>query len=478
MAGGIIGRFRAKDCCETILGVSRYCLFNPWLWAVVGANTAAYESSLSTQFTSASESYISSSSGYFRNDASSQLPSFDFAVQTGFKSGTYEGVFNVDDRYSFIESANYIHPNEVNLSTHVGDSTWYVGRTQTPWSNVDKDFQTGLFTPRYMEDKLVAAPSALTGVTGQVAAGPVHANLFVSPVFIPEFGPQVNVDNGMLVSRNPWFTPPTPSVRLFEQTGTTNVQYGITAPPTAQTIEQLSVVTGLGWEDNGTYIRGTLADKPMNQLLLSFPFKVLTLQDSTSLDVNIHARSVRHQLYQMETGHDEDGGWHGHLSFIHEQPDTDPVPSDWISQTTTPANIYSGGIGYDLARSGPKATYLGLSFIKVDGGDAADRGPFSGSTSFFERRYHYTKSVKAEFATMLYLKGRTGLRGSTYALYDFDQHGMVWSSAVEYLQQEMRAFFKVDVMGVIDEASVAVADGFIRTYRANDRVSLGLSYVF
>ncbi len=437
----------------------------------------AYDGNLATSFTSASESYISSTNTYFRSDASSQLPSFDFGLRGGFQSGPYEGVLNFDDRYSFIENANYIHPTEANVSTHIGDTTWTLGRTQTPWSHVDDNFQTGLFTPRYMEDKLLAAPCALTGITGHYETGPLRMNLFLSPVFIPEFGPKVTVEDGMLESRNPWFSPPTPSVRLFEQTGTTNVQYAITTPPTAQTVEQFSVVSSVGWEEDGTYVRVTAADKPMNQVLLSFS-PVINLQNSTSLDVNIHARTLRHQLYQMESGHDDDGGWHSHLSFVHEQPDPDPVPSDWISQTTTPANIYSGNIGYDLARSGSKATYLGLAFIKIDGGDVSDRGPFSGSSSFFERRYHYTKSLKTEFRTLLFSQGRSVLRGSTSGLYDFDQHGAVWSSTLEYLQDEMRAFFKVDVLGVVDDASVAVTNGFIRTYRANDRVSLGLSYVF
>jgi hypothetical protein len=45
------------------------------------------------------------------------------------------------------------------------------------------------------------------------------------------------------------------------------------------------------------------------------------------------------------------------------------------------------------------------------------------------------------------------------------------------LTQKLRAEFEADVIGLLT-SDAPIKDGFFDEYRANDRVSLGMSYVF
>ncbi len=439
---------------------------------------ASAEGRFSAQIGTSTDAYVSSGAKYFRDGASSELYQLNMALKGEAESKSFKAKLDFENRYSLSEQANYVHPNDAYLMLKGRVLSVSLGRKRMTWSEVDDGFRLGLYASRYMEDKTVAESSALTGLYIESAPGPFRFTVFASPLFIPENGPKTSIADGKFVSRNPWFKQPTPSVRLMDQTGTTDVNYSIVQPNIGSTIWQPSLVTSAGWEKHGHFLRFTYADKPMNQMLLSFPLVLNTLPTNIVLDVAIRPRTIRHRLYNGEIGTHQEGGVHAVMGVIHEEPLRDLAMDTWITQTVGPASVYYSTLGYDLKRSGPQATYLGLSYLRVEGGDSADRGEFAQPVSFFERRYQYTRSVKLEFRTPLWRRGMTAVRSQSWSLYDFDQRAMIWSSALEYLERDFLAYLKVELMGIVDEAQAVVTDGFIRNFRANDRVTMGLAYAF
>jgi hypothetical protein len=436
------------------------------------------DGSLSLGAGSSTDSYVMGNADSFRSGASHEISSFSLTLRGGFERRSLSGALDFENKYSLSEQANYVHPNEASLSVQLGSTLLRFGRHRELWSETDQVWRRGLWAPRYMEDKLTAEASTLTGITAQWTGGDFTFTAFGSYFNVPELGPKVDVDNGQLVSKNPWFSPPTPSLQLFNQTGTTAVDYQLAPPNIAKLVLQPSVALKVAWQNNNGFVRLAAADKPMNQLAYGFPFTVRTLADRMLLDVDIHVRTVRHRVYTLEAGRHQDGGWHEVVSYTYEEPQSDPVPDDWISQTLTPAQIFAGGLGYDLRRSGPQATFVGLSYANVQTQPARDRGDLASAQSFFESRFEYIHSLKAEVRSPLWMKGAQLLKGSFALLCDFHQQALVYSTALEYWQDRFGASLRSDFFQMIEGQTTAGNDGFLRRYQSNDRISLGMSYVF
>ncbi|NJL25261.1 MAG: hypothetical protein HC902_08835 [Calothrix sp. SM1_5_4] len=62
-------------------------------------------------------------------------------------------------------------------------------------------------------------------------------------------------------------------------------------------------------------------------------------------------------------------------------------------------------------------------------------------------------------------------------MIDCRMGGVVSLAAGMNFTRELRADFELDILGLL-EKSAQVKDGFFSAFRANDRVALGVSYVF
>jgi hypothetical protein len=217
-------------------------------------------------------------------------------------------------------------------------------------------------------------------------------------------------------------------------------------------------------------------------MLLEFPSRnrVQVTSGEDYMALEIHARVLYHRVANWDNVV-QAGAWRLAASVTSETPDRDFGPDDYTSQQVVPAWIYSASISRPLGEEGPGATRVTAGALKVLGGDAPDRGDFASATTLFERRYSYIEAYMIEISKPWrglphWLPNRIDTRAR--ALYDRVQNGGVLSlSGAMNIDHDWRAFLSLDMLGLMGE-NAQVTDGFLSTYRANDSVNLGLSYVF
>ena len=153
--------------------------------------------------------------------------------------------------------------------------------------------------------------------------------------------------------------------------------------------------------------------------------------------------------------------------------------SRWTQQVADEATTVSAGIKYDLNTVGGSGV-LGAGVMQLWGGDGQDKGYLaSTSSSKFEGRYRLHRAIKVSYGhDHVRLLGRT-FKSFASATYDFLQNGaMVKLMAGTEWWKKYFVYLSADFLGIVNQSSVVKENGFLRQYRANDQVQLGMSYVF
>jgi hypothetical protein len=423
--------------------------------------------------------YVSSGQTYYRGDAANVNRGAAAALDLEKYWRSFGAHFSGRDEYSATEQWNYADVFEANVSWHPTDlSVFTLGRKLERWNEWEKDWHQGVFQPRYMENRLRSHEAGLAGIFYNQNTRPVALTLGFLPVAIPDFGAHHYVEDDRFVSKNPWFSPP---ARQFEyRQVVSDIRYSIDTP----TIEEAALHAGgvAKLEFNGAknyFGRVSGAYKPMPQFLLGFPSRgqVIIRPDEDFMNVRIQPRLAYHTLLSHDSIF-RFGDWTVSGSLTREIPSRDASPEDQTAQQARPATIYSGAISHPLEAEGPYAARLSVGFLKVDGGDAPDKGDFAGQNTLFERRYQYNEAYSLGLTKPWRGLGRFPLDTGLRLIYDRLQNGGVASfSAGLNFSRSFRADLEVDFLGLFG-GPAEIEDGFLALYRANDRVGLGLSYVY
>ena len=422
------------------------------------------------------EDYFAGESLGFRSGASSQLPALQLRGNFRWRLG--EGrLFQVDvaSRYSAAERAHYFLPYEFYFAQEQKNSAWAIGRRRHLWSRGDEFWRQGLWQPRAFHEKLTPESAGLMGLWGEVSHGNWRGLIFASPLFIPEFGPQQSLQEEQFVSANPWFRPPANQI-VFNSVPTP-VRYDLAQVRESDLVNHPSLALSLEHRSGpeGWFLRSTYAYKPMNQLVMSFPLQFALQAQDPHVRLVIHPKVVYHQLLALEGGVESVEGVRAWLNVTREIPDPQEVEVFAIQKAFAPAWLLSGFLEGDGPSWRGGQSHIYGAFFSVEGGDAPDLGSFApGGGSLFERRYQYQRALAL------------GLRQSAGRwqwdqrwTYEVAQRMLWWNLRWDYLLDESWSFlFQADLLTLVDNKSPEVGDGFLRDYRANDRLALGVSYVF
>lgn len=293
----------------------------------------------------------------------------------------------------------------------------------------------------------------------------------------------MSFENGKLTSSSIWFIPPPSKILILDMA--TPVQYSVDVPPIDQIVlhSGVSFLAHLG-EEQGTWAQAGYAYKPMNQLLLAYEGK-LQLGTNVAL-ATVHPRVLYHELISAEAGYTSNlfRGW---LSALSDRPIRDQTPESWTTQEVASALSLSPSVEYRFGSSAEKSPVLGLSYLRVWGGNAPDGGIGTGATgdnsgSVFDTRYPYTNALIMSLHSSLAPLGGIAqqMQASTRFLQDFDHSGTILSMELTYHPQETWAFsLGADVLGSNSTSnSLSAGSDFISRYQSNDRVHLGVSHAF
>lgn len=422
-------------------------------------------------------SYFSSGQPYFRPTADASASNFSANLNGHWFWRDFTFTIQARDEFASAENWNYLSANELNVSySFSANSSLTIGRKIYQWNEWEGVWKQGLFQPRYLYNKLYPETAGLTGAFFDFGD---DAFKFTVGALLhhPDLGTHFFVRDHVFYSVNPWFNPP--AKNFVYNSRLQDIRYSVAQPEALEVANHPGFAAKMEWRQEDQLLRFSYAYKPMPQFLMSFAARnqVVIGSDVDYMRVRIEPRLLYHQVFGLDyVGHEGVWTWSG--SAAHEVPDAEVMREGYMSQRSSPAWIYSAQISRPLEEEGPLAARVSAGILKVIGGDERDEGDFSSEKTLFERRYQYnealmitlSKPVRRMLSAPLDLKSRL--------IYDRLQNGAALSlGAGAQLDRSFRVEFDIDFLGLLSREA-AIKDNFFSSYRANDRVGLGMSYVF
>ncbi len=420
--------------------------------------------------------YLSFALPEFRESAAKQHTDISLRLDEQYDKGAFTARLKAKDTYSATENWNYADVHELYANIHGDSAEISAGRKLDTWSAWDEEWQQGAFQPRYMENRMRMEQAGLTGLFGNV-----HGSNFSATVgalaFVPDFGTHFYVKDDHFFSKSPWFHPPTDSFLLRGRKG--EIHYKLNYPDTAEVVGHFGGVAKVEYKNNGYLARASYAYKPMPQFILGFPSErqFESNADEDHMNVAINTRAVYDRVANIDQVYTT-GPWALSASVAYSNPDDKGAPADWTSQQIRSATIFSGTVGRRLEDAGLHAASVRVGFLKVHGGDSADEGPLAGKETLFERRFQFYEAYMLGFHKDIRTFFQNPVENELRVVYDRKQGGgMITFNSGLFLTRSLRAEIQADFIGLLT-TTADVTDGFLSTYRANDRYSMGMSYVF
>lgn len=350
-----------------------------------------------------------------------------------------------------------------------------VGRHKSIWSELDHEWSLGIWEPRNRWDYLRPIEVGLIGGFLSVNTPLVRAEVFASPIFLPEAGPPSQLENGTFNSNNPWFSPPAPFLSFNQQL--VPIRYGMDSFNAMELISKFgaSGKVRVGRENSGPYLQLSGAYKPMNQLMLGYD----GLLNLASQEANIKLKPA--VGYQRLVG--VDGGllnWNRFsqkISVLSETALMPPNTDGYTYRQASNAISYSTQTRYTLNES--TSSFLSLGYMRRLGGNTGDKGKDAvAGESIFEDRYTFSSAMKLAVASDLSFMSLGSFFAESDLTYDFIDQSEIFRLKLTYRPQYNLSFMLgTDLLGTQMPAG-SYSQSWIRSFNYNDRVYGGVSYVF
>ena len=434
-------------------------------WSVSSPAIAALELGLSSQ------NFIGQgTSGRARSFTSFDLgidaKSVDEIVETRlFAKGMM--AFN-DPDFRFIELPEFYIGTSRDLT---GPVKFNIGRKIENWSTLDEQWGFGIWQPRFRWDYLQPQTVGLFGAQTSYRDQELYLVAFASPFYVPDRSAPLDVSDGRVQSISPWVLNPPYSVKAAGKD--TQIRYSAEIPELSDIVKQTnySFLARVG-RNRGFYGQASYAYKPMNQLLMSYD--AFLNANSITADVKLYPRVSYHDVMGLESGY-VSKEWDVNLSYLYDRPIDQDLPLGETYQLVTAAHSISPTIQYHIGGRRRGAGKFSFSYLRVFMNDLPDEGQFANGSSNFDSRYPFKNAI----LTGLKLPRWRNVTADFRLLYDIKNPGTIVSTVFEYnAVQNLTVFLATDVLTSFKEETPDVGTNFIYRYRANDRISGGVSYVF
>jgi len=381
--------------------------------------------------------------------------------------------------YGFLNvSEAFMGHAPVSLSSSF-QSQFFFGRKLQSWSSLDEFWQLGYWQPRFMWDYLNPGSFGLTGLFWEFGSDDAGFVLFASPLYIPEMGAPVELIDGSFNSESPWFIAP-PSTLMYSNQETV-INYQLSIPPLKEIISKNSFVGKFRLGNKKSFWgHASYAYKPMNQMLMAYQGYLDLNEQEPEAKVVIYPRVIHHHLASFELGYRDINKskefLSSYLSLTAERPvDYDLEIENLTYQRISPGVTMSSVLGLNLFRLGEQSTQVQLGYLKTWGSKSFEEGANVSSKSIFDARFPYRNTfslgVKSSFPTEF---GNKFLIKTKWN-YDFEYKGAIFNSSLQYSPSDSwKIAFSADILGSKSDNT----NNFISRYRAYDRISGGVSYVF
>jgi hypothetical protein len=376
----------------------------------------------------------------------------------------------------FSRNQSHIAVHELYTSPRTDNFRVYVGRKLNAWSEMDREWNLGIWQPYFEIDALRPEAQGLTGVFFDVNRSDFQVLGFVTPMFIPSMGPDIREENGALVSDSRWYR--SPSNQLDFTNKPIPVSYSLSVPETSELVGHggYGAMGRVGNKDRGPWLVSSFGYAPVNSLLLKRNIR-LPIADP-NVGVIVSPEVTYHKVFSSDLGYTM-GNVRATVSYLQDDPETRLPDMDWAIQKLDGIRAYSASLDWNVPQFLTRSVLLQVSYLKVDGGGIQDitADGTSDSLNLFDQRLKFTNAVKVKVQGELARIFHRPLVTKFSWLYDRDQKGsMINSEFLFYPSQVWALVVGTDILGVDDENYKP--SNFLNEYRANDRVYGGMTYVF
>ncbi|RME17189.1 MAG: hypothetical protein D6797_03015 [Bdellovibrio sp.] len=357
------------------------------------------------------------------------------------------------------------------------------GRKHFIWSEWDESWHQGLWEPQFRMDPLRPESQGLLGIFLQREEERFKWTLFFSTLFIPDQGPNIRVQDGIVFSNNRWFVGPSTEGSL---SSAGDLYYNIYYPSLSDVIynRTLAFQVYLG-RSLGSWLSVQAAQKPKNQLSLS-----IDLNQSPNLkktNVEIYPFVLFHRLYTIESGY-KGKQWKFFVSWNQEEilQDNQSVPG--VALLPKQSQYY--GLGYQTALD-----FLGIPLSEIHfvtfrqvktnkeislNSDEEKIKELILRESLLEDStlsHLFENALKFGASKNVFFSGGKKIIISFDYVWDVQQDGRFFTASLNYQPSQRWSFY----MGadVLSQNKQSMEDkGFFSEFKGNDRVFGGFSYVF
>lgn len=375
----------------------------------------------------------------------------------------------------FYRNQSHLAVHELYTSPRTQDYQVSLGRKKHTWSEVDNDWNLGLWQPYFELDSLRPQEQGLTGLFFDVRREHWQVMALVTPIFIPSLGADVREEDGGLVADSRWYHAPSRQADIISDKPTT-ITYRLNIPEAAKLASHggSAFYGRLGSRDNGFWLAGSAGYTPVNRLLLKRNVKY---QINSDVGVIVSPDVTYHSVFSADMGYTA-GATRAKLSYIQDNPRKKLPDQGWVIQELSALRVYSAAIEWMIPKLA-NSMLLQISYLRAEGGEIQDIGSDGNldDLNLYDQRLKFTNAVKVKVQGELARFYHRPLVTKLSYLYDQDQKGsMVNTEFLFYPAQEWALVLGSDFLGTQDESFKP--SGFLNRYRANDRFYGGMTYVF
>lgn len=419
-------------------------------------------------------------------DSNYSLFSGDLNLETQSDGFTYklnpitQGDFNNSDEFYFGVPEAYVQPRKI---APWSDLT--IGRKKRKWSHLDEEFNLGIWQPQLRWDYLAPVQQGLTGVFFDWSlSSQLRLTFFTSPLHLPDQGPQYKLNNGRFESSNRWFEQPHGQLLFQGETFAKDapLYFEINKPSEEEIVMHSSFGLGLQFDHTSEYwTKLNYAYKPRNQIQLGIECSnCARIGNPEPLEVTavIHPKIVKHHVVTLESGFNrtDDRGW---ISLTGDFPNASGFPEAYHEAPLDSMVIAGAGYSHYLHRWIGFPSWLGVSYMRAETiKDTKETGLVDDDqVKSSLDRFPFKDLAAIDWSIQLLSRKNFELSFRNRYSYSVPEQGGWLSSGLNLAQGPLSWMLGADILGADVDGNSQDA-GLFSTYRANDRVFGGVSYVF
>ena len=392
---------------------------------------------------------------------SAKFKTAPFSRQT--ESGAY---FDIEGAYAMgAPLMSYLNIRELNyVSVLAPNQRITLGRSVRKWSDLDSRWNLGVWQPLFKWNPLNPSNQGLSGLFWDYENEKLRLTLFSSFFYLPSQGPGFELNqNGEFEKGNPWFNQPPQAIRVMQEVS--KIEYHFHKPSEMDIVSQTSIAANAVYEGIHWIGRISAGFKPHNTLAFEYDGLLNISKDKGVLEVypEVYTHSVFGGDLIYRTSEFRIG-----MSALVDKP----IPqSNSDLELTKPvfqeAVLYSPFI--EVKMGSFKMTY---DYLKILGGEVSEIGEWARPNGeAISSRYplYEAHRLGLNFLHPEYSIGGNFITSPLHAMDIIQFESKIQLQKYVVLEMGAQLMKSNDTSSEVSEIS---------HFANNDRVSLGVAYVF